>query len=229
MNNSELSYKLKYILKELGLNKTELLEECRKYNPSLSKPTLLNAINGKNKNTPSIDTLSAIINVCKMSGNPKLKYISFDFLLNQNIQEIEAKNVTIYQEIGLSDEVISRLKQFNHPLYFGYGNIINSFFAHTSGKYWEYLQQYKWTVDIITLLNKENVDVKTILKLFNDDLYLLMLKNNFKNVYEIYLKLDSTKDIKQVDINEFISKLAVIKKYYKMLLLELNEQFYNDI
>ena len=111
MNNSELSYKLKYILKELGMNKTEFLNACRVFNLSISKPTILNAINGKNTVAPTIETLSTIIKVCQTSKSKKLKYISYDFLLNDNIKEIEANNVQVYQEIGLSDNVIEKLKQ----------------------------------------------------------------------------------------------------------------------
>ena len=128
MNSSELAYKLKYILQELGMNKTEFLTECRKFSPSMSKPTILNAFNGKNTTLPTIETISTIVKVCQNSNNKKLKCISYDFLLNDNIQDIEAKNAQIYQEIGISDEVIKRLKQYNNPIYFDFSNIINYFF-----------------------------------------------------------------------------------------------------
>lgn len=209
MNNSELSYKLKYILRELGLNKKELLEQCRKYNPSLSKPTLLNAINGKNKNTPSIDTLSAIINVCKMSDNPKLQFISFDYLLNENIQDVQANNITVYQETGLSDDVIARLKQYNTPIIYEYMDTVNYFLYHTGAKYWQYLGMLKRTYDI-----KSHIDnPKEILKLFNEGWYLLYLEENFKNIYDIYLDLKNKKQIDYKKLDTLLEIVIVNLKY----------------
>lgn len=209
MNNSELSYKLKYILRELGLNKKELLEQCRKYNPSLSKPTLLNAINGKNKNTPSIDTLSAIINVCKMSDNPKLQFISFDYLLNENIQDVQANNITVYQETGLSDDVIARLKQYNTPIIYEYMDTVNYFLYHTGAKYWQYLGMLKRTYDI-----KSHIDnPKEILKLFNEGWYLLYIEENFKNIYDIYLELKNEKQIDYKKLDTLLEIVIVNLKY----------------
>ena len=61
MNNDELSYKLKYILTELGMNKKEFLQACRKFSPSISKPTisllsLRKPIGGKLSSSPIIKT-----------------------------------------------------------------------------------------------------------------------------------------------------------------------------
>lgn len=60
---------------------------------------------------------------------PSLKFVKSvvmkNILLNDNIKDIEVENVILYQNIGASDEVINRLKEFNPPLYFDYGNIIN--------------------------------------------------------------------------------------------------------
>lgn len=209
MNNSELSYKLKYILKELGLNKKELLERCRMYNPSLSKPTLLNAINGRNKNTPSIDTLSAIINVCKTSGNPKLQFISFDYLLNDSIQEVNASNVSVYQEIGLSDDVIDRLKQYNTPLIYEYMDTVNYFLYHTTAKYWKYFAMLKRTYDIKNNIN----DKKEILKLFDEGWYLLYLEENFKNIYDMYIDLKNSKEIDLDKLNNLLHIVIINLKY----------------
>ncbi len=210
MNNSDLSYKLKYILKELGLNKKQLLEECRKYNPSLSKPTLLNAINNKNKNTPSIDTLSAIVNVCKMSNHPKLKYISFDYLLNENIQDVEANNITVYQEVGLNDDAIDRLKLYNTPIICDKMNIVNYFLFHTSGVYWRYLDMLKRTYEI-----KDNINnIESILEIFDDGWFLFYLEDNFKNIYDIYKNLknkDKKVDLKKLD--ELFNIVVVHLKY----------------
>lgn len=224
MNNKELSYKLKYILRELGVNKKEFLELCRKYSPSISKPTILNAINGKNTIAPTIETLSTIIKVCQTSNNEKLKYISFDFLLNDNIREIEAKNSSVYQEIGLSDEVISKLKQLNHPIYYNYCNIINYFLIYTPIKYWKYLEMLQITELIRTYI--KNKDKKEILKLFYNDEYLEYIERNFKNIYVLYLNLKNKDDL---DWNKLDSLLEILENHLQYKLLNINKNLYDDM
>lgn len=224
MTNDELSYKLKYILHELGMNKKQLLDSCRVFSPSMAKQTLLHAINGNNTIAPSIETLSAIIKVCQTSENEKLKNISYDFLLNDNIKEIEANTAQVYQEIGLSDEVINRLKQFNHPLYYDYGNIINYFFVHTPVKYWQYLEFLKRSLDIKSELNKKEINKKKILKIFDNDAYLEYVERNFKNLYELYLKIN-----KEIDREEFNKVLDIAISHFKYLLLEMNMKLYEMV
>lgn len=226
MNNDELSYKLKYILHELGMNKTEFLNACKVFSPSISKPTILNAINGKNTIAPTIETLSIIIKVCQTSNNPKLKNISYDFLLNDNIQEIEAKNAQIYQEIGLSDDVINRLKQYNHPIYFNYGNIINYYLYHIPANYFKYLEFLKITSEIKKELNKKDYNIKTIYKLLDNDLYIEYVERNFKNIYEIYAAI---KNKKIFDKDKLLDLIDVSLNNYKYLLLEINKNLYEEM
>ena len=224
MNNSEISFKLKYILHELGMNKTEFLKACQVFNPSISKPTILNAINGNNTVAPSIETLSTIIKVCQTSGNEKLKYISYDFILNENIKEVEANNAKVYQEIGLSDDVINKLKQLNHPIYYDFGNIINYYLYHMSIDHFKYLNMFKITCDIRNEIKKENI--KSILKLFDNDWYLEYIERNFRNIYDLYLKL---KNKKEVDYKKLDSLLEILSNNLKYKLLEFNRKLYENI
>ncbi len=227
MNNDELSYKLKYILHELGMNKTEFLNACKVFSPSISKPTILNAINGKNTIAPTIETLSTIIKVCQTSNNEKLKNISYDFLLNDNIQEIEANTAQVYQEIGLSDEVISKLKQYNHPLYYNYNNIINYYLYHLPASYFKYLEFLKITSDILCELNKTEFDVKKIIKLFDNESYLEYLERNFKNIYDIYVSIKNKKEIN--DKSSLIDLISILNNHFKYLLLEINKKLYDEM
>jgi len=232
MNCQELSYKLKYILNELGVNKKEFLKLCQQFSPSISKPTVLNAINGKNTILPTIETLSVFIKVCQTSGNEKLKNISYDFLLNDNIKEVEATNVSIYQSIGLSDDVINRLKQYNHPFYYDYGNIINYFFIHTPNKYWKYLEMLKRTSSIEFIISEVKDDqnmVKEILKLFNNDSYLSYLEQNFRNIYDLYLNLRNTKTIERGKLQTLKELIKILRNHFEYLLLEMNMKFYKNM
>lgn len=226
MNNKELSYKLKYILHELGMNKTEFLNACRLFSPSISKPTILNAINGKNTIAPTIETLSTIIKVCQTSNNEKLKYISYDFLLNDNIQEIEANNAQIYQEIGLSDEVINRLKQYNHPLYYNYNNIINYYLYHLPATYFKYLEYLKITSDIQCELDKKEYDIVKITKYFDDDSYLEYMGRNFRNIYELLLRIRNRKEVNDLNL---MNLLDIVSSHLKYELLEINRKLYEGM
>lgn len=227
MNNSELSYKLKYILKELGMNKTEFLNACRVFNPSISKPTILNAINGKNTVAPTIETLSTIIKVCQTSKSKKLKHISYDFLLNDNIKEIEANNVQVYQEIGLSDNVIEKLKQYNHPFYYNYHNIINYYLDNLPTNYFKYLEYLKISSDIFKELNKEKYDLKKIKKYFNNDSYLEYIERNFRNIYNVYLSIKNKNEINDKD--NLIDLMNILSNHFKYLLLEINKKLYDTM
>ncbi len=225
MNNDELAYKLKYILHELGMNRTELLNACKTFNPSISKPTILNAINGKNVVAPTIETLSTIIKVCQTSNNEKLKNISYDFLLNDNIQEIEANTAQVYQEIGISDEVINKLKQYNHPLYYNYNNIINYYLYHLPANYFKYMEFLKFGCDIIHELKKEEYDIKKVIKFFDNDSYLEYLERNFKNIYDIYINIKNKKEIK--DKSSLIDLIKILNSHFKYLLLDINKKIYD--
>lgn len=228
MNNGELSYKLKYILHELGMNKTEFLTACKVFSPSISKPTILNAINGKNTIAPTIETLSTIIKVCQTSGNEKLKYISYDFLLNDNIKEVEAANAVVYQSIGLSDDVINRLKEFNHSLYFDYGNIINYFFTRVPAKYWKYLEMFKRTSDILNELKKKEVSKKALLKLFDDDVYLEYLERNFRNIYDVYLRIKGEERFLD-EMDNLKELIKILQNHFRYLLFVISQKFLDSM
>lgn len=225
MNNSELSYKLKYILKELGMNRAEFLKACRLFNPSISKPTILNAVNGKNTIAPTIETLSTIIKVCQTSNNKKLQRISYDFLLNDDMKELEANTAQVYQEIGLSDDVIQKLKQYNHPFYFDYHNIVNYYLDHLPANYFKYLQYLKSTSDILSELKKDNYDSKKIKKYFDNETYLDYIHQNFKNIYDLYLGIKNKKELE--DKETFIHFMTILKNHFQYLLLEMDKKLYD--
>ncbi len=208
------------------MNKKEFLNACRMFSPSISKPTILNAINGKNTIAPTIETLSTIIKVCQTSNNEKLKLISYDFLLNDNIQEIEAKNARIYQEIGLSDDVINRLKQYNHPLYYNYNNIINYYLYHLPATYFKYLEYLKITSDIQNELNNTKYNLKKIIKYFDDDSYLEYMERNFKSIYDIFLKIKNKKEVNDTNL---LNLLNIVSSHLKYELLEINRKLYEDM
>lgn len=234
MSTKELSCKLKYILTELGVNKQEFLKLCQQYSPSISKPTVLNAINGKNNTMPTIETLSTFIKVCQNSGDEKLKGVSYDFLLGDDTTKIEEANAQKYQTIGLSDEVIERLKQYSHP-YFNHGNIINYYLTHTPGHFWGYLDMLKLCNEINENLKKlvkefNMTYLKEISKLMSDERLQEYVKRNFKNVYDSYIKINNAQtDLKIYDLKEFANQMELLIEHFKYKLEKLNRDFLDNI
>jgi hypothetical protein len=131
---------MKIILKELKMNRKEFIEACNKVNPYISKPTILNVINGNSKGLPKLETIDTIIKVCKKSNNENLKNISYDYLMNEYIHNISKDNMDIGKKLHLSDESINRLKS---SYYLADSDIISHFIDRISDEYWEYQSYMK--------------------------------------------------------------------------------------
>lgn len=221
INNKDLTKKLNYILKELEMNKKEFLEECQKYNPSMSKPTVINMFKGNNTTTPTLMTLQTVIKVCQNSNNENLKRVSFNYLLNDGIEEIEAKNNQLFEELGLNDGVIATLKRFNTdfiPL--NRINIINYYLYHTPFKYWQYLELLKKTYELKKSINDKNE--KNIEKILDDENLNSYLQQYFNNVYEL-LKSDKY-NLK--NINEL---LDIVIEHFKIKLIDLDKKMLDNM
>lgn len=137
MNNLNLSKKLNYILKELNMNKKEFFEACKEINPYISKPTVLNVINGKNKSCPSLETIDTIIKVCQNSNHILLKEISYNYLLNEKIINISDENIILNNKMHLTDksiEVVSNLKKSLNT-----SNVLNNIIENINYNFWENL------------------------------------------------------------------------------------------
>ena len=195
MNKTNLSNKLNWILKELKMNKTEFIKECNKVNKYISKPTILNAINGNSKGLPKLETIDTIIKVCKASNNEKLKNISYDYLMNEDINNISEDNIQIGKNLYLSDKSIARLK---NSCMMADSNIISDFIDFIPEEFWEYQSYIKNTCNIQRRINIskncykkiQSENIGSLVELYCDfkkDELLTIKKNKTEEQYKDYL------------------------------------------
>lgn len=195
MNKVNLSIKLNTILKELKMNKKEFIAACNEVNPYISKPTILNAINGNSKGLPKLETIDTIIKVCKKSDNEKLKNISYDYLMDEYIDNISKDNISIGKELYLSDTSIKKLK---HCFMLADSNIISNFIDFIPSDFWEYQSYMKnicelqrYVNESNALLSKMNTDnIKSLVDLYCNykmEELNLFKKEKSKNEYKEYL------------------------------------------
>lgn len=226
INNDDLTRKLNYILRELGINKKTFLEECKKYNPSISKPTILNMLNGKNTTTPTLQTLSTVIKVCKNSNNENLKRVSFNYLLNDGIYDIEAKNFQVFDELGLDDDTIETLKRLNTsfiPL--NKIEIVNTYLYHMPLKYWDNLDRLKKIYTLKKYINENDLEnIQKILTDVNIEGYLMQY---FSNIYDLLQKTINKKElVNKEKLNEL---LQIVIDNLKIKLQEQNNNLFDNL
>lgn len=225
INNKDLTRKLNYILKELGMNKKQFQEECQKYNPSISKPTILNLFNGNNTTTPTLQTLQTVIKVCRHSGNEDLKRVSLDYLLNDGVEEIDAKNNQIFQELGLTDDVINNLKMFNtdfEPL--NRIDIVNFYLWHHGSGYWKYLDMLKKSYELRKYVNEKNK--KEIEKVLDTTWLECYLRTFYKELLEL-IKKEIYND--KYGVETINKRIDIVIEYLKFKILKYDKQFLDNI
>lgn len=225
INNEDLTRKLNYILKELGITKKKFLEECQKYNPSMSKPTIINMFKGKNTTTPTLQTLMTVIKVCQNSNNENLKRVSFNYLLNDGIYDIEAKNTQIFDELGLNDDSVEVLKRLNTsfiPL--NKIDVVNYYLYHIPSKYWDYLNLLKKTYKLKNSINKNSI--KEIKEVFCDDNLNSFLRQYFNNIHIIIENILQNNIVSLGNINELLDIVIV---YLKAKLIEIDNKMFKNM
>jgi len=225
INNEDLTRKLNYILKELGITKKAFLEECQKYNPSMSKPTVINMFKGKNTTTPTLQTLMTVIKVCRNSGNENLKRVSFNYLLNDGIYDIEAKNTQIFDELGLNDDAIEVLKRLNTdfvPL--NKIDTVNYYLYHTPSKYWSYLKLLKKVYELERSIKENRINETE--KIFCDDDLNSYLKQYFDNVFKM---LESILKRESFNRNHISELLEIVIIHLKTKLIDLDNKLFDNM
>lgn len=200
MEKKNLSQKLNYILKELNMNRKQFIEACNNINQSISKPTILNAINGNTKGLPKLETIDTIIKVCQNSKNEKLQKMSYDYLMNESINNINNENISINDKTGLSDTAIEILyKNYNSA-----GSVLSYLIENVHYNFWEY-QKYLMCV---TKLQKKFLELNNL------------HNNEFKNETLFNVK-DLYYSFKKEQLSE-LKKEKTKKEYKKYILKELN-------
>lgn len=238
VSNDNLVKKLNYILSELNMNKAEFLRECQKYNPSMSKPTVINMFKENNNTRLSIVTLATIIKVCEESGNERLSNVSFNYLLSDN--DYSVNNNTI-----LNDEVVERLGDLCNPVAPDVNiSIVNDFLYNTDAKYWNFLYMKKCLVEVQSimdnLLNKR-VYTKEYATKLNRFIYLIdnkwireYLSKYFSNIDCIVkdiIRLAKWEDVKLINerIKELNEVIFIFVQFVENTLQDLTKELYKKI
>lgn len=206
MNNKDLSNKMNYILKELNMNRKQFFDACKEINPYISKPTVLNAINGRTKSSPSLETIDTIIKVCQNSNHELLKNVSYNYLLNERIINIIDQNAVINNKVNLTDksiDVISKLKKSMNT-----SSVLNNIIENMNYDFWENLGYIESLVEI----QKKTSDLIEYEKINSN-------KKDFIDIKVNYMCF------KKEELKEQKKKLT--KKEYKKYLIELLD--YSDI
>lgn len=221
MTNKELlANKMNWILEEMNCSKTEFLKKCN-FIDSISKPTFLNLFNKDNgKDMPSVDTLITIIRTCHMYGNERLKKVSFDFLLDNNYINLDRENLTIYEEIGLTNKTIEYLKTENTIGQFERDTLrgMNIFINKVKIWFFTYISYQDYIKDLIYAI--EDRDISKAKK------YLNIVK--FKK-FLCYSIPSFESEIKKFDQEQNIENLIRIMPYLDTINDKIHYYIYNCI
>lgn len=239
MNSKNLSEKLNYILNELEMNKKQFYEACKEINPYISKPTVLNVINGKNKSCPNLETIDTIIKVCQKSNHPLLKDISYNYLLNEKIINIIDKNAIINDNITLTDKSIDTISRLRKSL--NTNRILNDLLENVDYNFWENLGY----ISSLTEIQKATHKLIKYDQSYHDKQNLIDIKINYilfkKEELEECKKQLSKKEyknhlIKLLDCSEIFNNINTLEEleenYFKKLEtfnIDLSEVFENFI
>lgn len=211
MNNQNLSEKLNYILKELNMNKKQFFDACKEINEFISKPTVLNVINGKNKGYPSLETIDTIIKVCQNSNHNLLKNISYNYLLNEKLVNITDENSIINEKVYLTDksiDIISKLKRSSNT-----DNVLNDIIENIDYNYWE-------NIGYLNALNKIQKANDNLIQYHNKEFNI----NEFKDIKELYVifkKNELQKQRKKLSATNYKKYLIKLFNYKEIF----NEEF----
>lgn len=194
MTNQGLSIKLNYILKRLHMNKQEFLLACRKINPTISKPTILNVINGTNKGFPTLETIETIMSVCKISDDPLLNKISYNYLMDDSVSEVIDESHAQDFNPNLTGESLEILEKSPYA----HSQVLNYYIQNYDVGFWDYSHYLYET-------SKIQSQISDIIKVCNN-------ASNIKNISDLFT------DFKTQELAQIRKKSS--KKTYKTFLLE---------
>lgn len=140
-----LSEKMKQILDNInkceknGITQTDFIGKIHqkfKDNPdkAISESVLQKIFAGqKDDNLPTLPTIQRIVEFLSETYPKYYKDLSIEYLINDNITNINTSNVNINKKTGLNDEAIKELKSINKI----YNNISNDFITNINTSFWK--------------------------------------------------------------------------------------------
>ena len=233
-----LSKKMNVILEKMECSKTRFIELCRHVDPQISKPTILNLINGRGKMLPSVETLSVVVKACHIYGNDELKRLTYDYLLSDEVNELTPENLSSYAEFGLSSDT---LKFFREEETFGLYERdtlrgVNEFVPNVRRYFFTYVSIANNLVEVLKNIKelRNEKDIKEKEKIVNVILgylnrtYLSMFLRQNKMLNTQIKKITSLKDVNQIsnilfEIEGTLDHIYSSSKYF--LINSINEYY----
>lgn len=223
------------ILEKMGCSKKKFLSLCKYFDPAISKPTILNLINGKGKRLPSVETLSIVIKVCHTYGEGDLKRVSYDYLLNDEITKLTPENLDSYEEFGLSFETLSFFHIENTIGLFERDTMrgVNEFIPNIRRNFFTQVSIANKLVEILKLMRmlydgKENQKetISRVLECLNNSYLKSYLKTN-KCLVPYLKKLESRNDKETIEILfDIFSSLDSMYSESKYFLIDSINEYY---
>lgn len=227
-----ISEKVKYIIDESGYNMTQFASMANKYGYPLTRQTLSSIINDKNP-YPSVQILNSIIQVCHKLENEKLRKVTFDFLLNDDIEDIEAINANLHYELGLSEASIKELQFESYP-FVDNSKEIDYFIYFSRYKYWQNLARIRLINNILQykkiakVIDAEKIKEKFLPLTKNTELYCYL--NQFHNellesIKKLIVNIDNLSEDKlNMEFMNICDKLSELNNSFKYDVMKKTEE-----
>lgn len=191
----KLHLKLKKIIEELQKDDNNMTQKKFIKNSNLPKSTFNKLFSESySNNSTTVSSIKLIVEHCRKFDNKNVKNVSYDFLLDDSVENITRENIEINRITNFDDLTIQNVQEINKTEPYILNDIINNI----DKSFWSNLQELK-------ILKNYKIICKEI-----KDIYANLLQNGFQNFLKsrntLYLEYSDNDSIKQ-EIDEYTSLL----------------------
>lgn len=220
----KIHLKLKKIIEELQKEDVNMTQKKFIKDSNLAVSTFNKLFTESyNANTStSIASIEAIISRCRKSDNEAVKHVTYDFLLDDSVENITRENIEINRITNFDDLTIQKIQEINKTEPY----ILNDIITNMDSSFWTNLQELKILKNYKTICK----DIETI--------YSSLLQKGFNNFLKarnnLYLEYSNNESINQKIkeytslLNETISFIKSTDNYFAEEPLELMYLFNID-
>lgn len=222
--------KMEIILDMLDItNPTELERKANEDGVFISRGNFYNWEKGI---MPTTNMLKDIVFICRKSNNDLLKEISYDYLVDDNIENMTRDNIDINEKLNLSDKAIKKINEINNEKIASF----NIFLEEMKTDIWKSLEINQTVKKIYTgLINSDNL-IKQIMRIDLKDHeesikeYIKECINNNEEIYKLEENIAIVKN-GHVDYNgkEYNRIIRSFKTYREKSLTELKKLYNSNI
>ena len=163
----KIHLKLKKIIEELQKEDVNMTQKKFIKDSNLAVSTFNKLFTESyNANTStSIASIEAIISRCRKSDNEAVKHVTYDFLLDDSVENITRENIEINRITNFDDLTIQKIQEINKTEPY----ILNDIITNMDSSFWTNLQELKILKNYKTICK----DIETI--------YSSLLQKGFNN------------------------------------------------